>query len=52
MVDRVAAQSRHRTWLTTVCVGREDEAKAQYQIASTLELSVADKVELERDMRG
>ena len=33
-------------------VGRKDEGKAQYQIASTLDLSVADKAELARDMRG
>jgi hypothetical protein len=33
-------------------VGRKDEARAQYRIASTLDLSVADKAELARDMRG
>ena len=32
-------------------VGRRDEARAQYRIASTLDLSVADKAELARDMR-
>lgn len=33
-------------------VGRKSEARAQYRIASTLDLSVADKAELGRDMRG
>lgn len=32
--------------------GRKDESRAQYRIASTLDLSVADKVELARDIRG
>ena len=32
-------------------VERKDEARAQYRIASTLDLSVADKAELARDMR-
>ena len=30
-------------------IGRKDEARAQYRIASTLYLNVADKVELARD---
>lgn len=33
-------------------VGRKDEARAQYRITSGLDLSVADKAELARDMRG
>ena len=33
-------------------VGRKDEAHTQYHIASTLDLSFADKAELARDMRG
>jgi hypothetical protein len=33
-------------------VGRKDEARAQYRIASTLDLSVADKAELPGDRRG
>ena len=33
-------------------VGRKDESRAQYHIASTLDLSVADKAEPARDMRG
>jgi tetratricopeptide (TPR) repeat protein len=33
-------------------VGRRDEAKKQYQAASTLDLSVADKAELARQMEG
>jgi tetratricopeptide (TPR) repeat protein len=33
-------------------VGRKDEARAQFRIASTLDLGVADKAELARDMRG
>ena len=33
-------------------VSRKDEARAQYRIASSLDLSVADKAELARDMRG
>jgi hypothetical protein len=33
-------------------VGRKDEARARYQIASSPDLSVADKAELTRDMRG
>ena len=33
-------------------VGREGEARAQYRIASTLDLSLADKAELARDMRS
>ena len=32
-------------------VGRRDEARAQYRIASTLDLSVADKAALARDVR-
>ena len=32
-------------------VGRMDEAHAQYRIAATLDLSVADKAELARDSR-
>jgi hypothetical protein len=32
-------------------IGRKDEARAQYRIALTLDLSVADKAELARDMR-
>ena len=33
-------------------VGRNDEARAQFRIASTLDLSVADKAKLARDMRS
>jgi tetratricopeptide (TPR) repeat protein len=33
-------------------VGHKDEARAQYRIASTLDLSVADRAKLARDMRG
>ena len=33
-------------------VGRKDEARAQYHTASTLDLSVADKAELARDLRS
>ena len=33
-------------------VGSKDDARAQYRIASTLDLSVADKTELARDMRA
>ena len=33
-------------------VGRKDDARAQYRLASTLDLSVVDKAELSRDMRG
>jgi len=33
-------------------VGRKDESRAQYRIASTLGLSVSDKAEMARDMRG
>jgi hypothetical protein len=33
-------------------IGRKAEARAQHRIASMLDLSVADKAELSRDMRG
>jgi len=43
-------------WILHPCrvcyVGRQDEARVQYRIASALDLSVADKAELARDVRG
>jgi hypothetical protein len=33
-------------------VGRRDEARAQYRIAVSLDLSVADKADLTRNMRS
>jgi hypothetical protein len=35
-----------------VYVGRKDEARPQYRIASTVDLSVADKAELAGDIAG
>jgi Flp pilus assembly protein TadD len=43
----------HMKWAEALgYVGRRGEARAQYRIASTLDLSVADKAELARDVRS